>query len=117
MKFPEEGKIVQVTWLDTISYAQWLTPEEATTKHCPIATSIGAIFSVNKNELKLYHSICDGSTDITIIPWSVVINIQELEYASSKKKAVSGKGCHKTDPGRKKEDRCPAKKEISPNVR
>ncbi len=77
-KFPKFTKLM-VTWTDIISDSAWHGKEEVEKAQAMRVQTLGFFLQNKRKDIKLAHSVTDdGDSDYTIIPWSVVSNIEEL---------------------------------------
>jgi len=78
-KFEKLTKLL-VEWEDILSEPEWHDKDKIDKVTAMSVKTLGFYLGTKKNVLKLAHSICqDGDSDVTLIPWGCVRNIESLE--------------------------------------
>lgn len=68
-----------IIWDDITSDASWIDKEGIDKAKTASVQTLGFYLGTKKRVLKVAHSITDGESDCTCIPWSVIKDIKELE--------------------------------------
>lgn len=77
-KFPKHTKL-EVQWADISSDANWIDAAGIKDAKPFAVKTLGFYLETKKRVLKVAHSIIEGSSDYTCIPWGCIKAIKELE--------------------------------------
>ena len=76
-KYPKLAQLL-IEWDDITSDASWIDKEGIDKAKTASVKTLGFYLGTKKRVLKVAHSIADGESDCTCIPWSVIKQIIEL---------------------------------------